>query len=130
MNLAILTAELIDDPLARGYAAMSDAAAAADLNTVYRTRDKTSMTGSEILNAINAGEWTALTDGQRQIVWNILHLDTLNPFGVEATLLVAVFGGGSATITALAAARKENISRAAELGLGFVSPGHVENARY
>lgn len=130
MNLAILTAELTDDPLSRGYAAMSDAAAATDLNAVYRTRNKSSMTGSEILNAVNAGEWTALNDVQRQTVWNILHLGTLNPFGVEATLMIAVFEAGSATITALADARKENISRAAELGLGFVSPGHVENARY
>ncbi len=36
MNFAALQAELTGDPLARGYAAMSDAAAAADLNLVNR----------------------------------------------------------------------------------------------
>ena len=40
-----------------------------------------------------------------------------------------VFGGGSATITALQALRVEAVSRAVELGLGTIYPGHVQNAR-
>ena len=36
-NFLVLQAELRTDPLGRGYAGMSDAAAAADLNTKYRS---------------------------------------------------------------------------------------------
>lgn len=130
MDYGILKSELATDPEGRGYSGMTDAEAATDLNTEYRERDRTSMTGSEVFNAVDMTEWNALTDIQRQTVWNVIHLGTLNPFGREATLLTNVFGGGSATITALAAARKESISRATELGLGFIAPGDVENARY
>ena len=42
---------------------------------------------------------------------------------------MAIFGGGSATITALQAARVESITRAQELELPFVREGHVEFAR-
>jgi hypothetical protein len=61
-------------------------------------------------------------------VWNILHLGNINPFGIEADLMQDIFGA-STTITALQAARKENISRAEELGLGVVGAGQVEEAR-
>lgn len=37
MNIEALKSELTTDPLGRGYAAMTDIAAAADLNTEYRT---------------------------------------------------------------------------------------------
>ena len=129
MDYVALKAELTADPLSRGYSGMSDSAAAADLNTVYRTRPKDTMTGSEILQAINKTEFTALTAANKQLVWDLLHLGTLNPFGVEAALFVDAFGGGSATIAALAAARVDDVSRGEELGLGTVYPGDIENAR-
>jgi hypothetical protein len=130
VNIAVLKAELTDDPLARGYTGMNDAAAAASLNAVNRTTSKSSMTGSEILQAIDETEYLALTDLQRDRVWQILHLGTVDPFGVERDLMVGIFGNESATIVALAAARTNAVSRGAELGLGFVAPGNVENARY
>jgi hypothetical protein len=129
MDYGKLSAELTEDPLVRGYSGMNDAAASADLNTVYREKNKTSMTGSEVLNAIDQTEYNALADANKVLVWNLMALGTLNPFGMESDLLVGAFGGGSATITALAAARKESISRAVELGLGQIAPGDIENAR-
>jgi len=129
MNITALKTELTVDPLARGYSGMTDEQAATDLNTVYRTRNKTSMTGSEVINRVVPAEWNALTDAQQAKAWNIIHLGTLNPFGVEATMLSAIFGAGSATIAALAAARKGNVSRADELGFGFVYAGNVMEAR-
>ena len=99
------------------------------LNAVTQTRNKSSMIGSEVLNAINATEWLAITDAQRQTVWNVVHLGTVNPFGIEATLMVAVFGAGSATIAALVAARVEDVSWATLNGYGFLYPGHLQNAR-
>lgn len=128
-NLFLLKSEIDSDPLTRGYSGMTDAEVAESLNTANRTRNKTTMTGSEILNKIDPTEWNSLTDAQRQTVWDIVHLGTINPFGIEATLMVNIFTGGSTTITALAAARVESISRAQELGLGTVREGTVQQAR-
>lgn len=123
--------ELLNDPLARGYSGMDDQAASDDLNTVYRERNLTSMSSSEVYNAIDQAEWAALTVVDRQELWDILHLGTVNPFGREAQRFTAIFGGGSTTISALADARKEDITRAEELE-GVRSPmksGYVEEAR-
>ena len=128
-DLQALAAELTNDPLARGYSGKNDAEAAADGHTLYRTRQRTSMTGSEVLNAVDAGEWAALTDAQQQTVWDITHLGTVDPYGIEATLMIGVFGAGSQTITNLAAIRQVTITRWDELSLGKVSSGHVEAAR-
>lgn len=129
MDYSKLKDELTDDPLARGYSGMSDTAAAVDLNTAYREQDRTTMTGSEVLNAVDMPEYEALTDANNDKLWQVLHLGTINPFGVEATLLIAIFGAESDTITALAAARKTMISRATELGLGRVKAGYIQAAR-
>ena len=129
MSLAELKAELTAGHPDTGAYNADDGIAATEINAVNRTRNKTSLTGSEVLNNVNAAEWTALTDVQKQEVWDIVHLGELNPFGVEATLLIAIFGGGSVTITALAAARKEDVSRATELGLGTVREDTVTSAR-
>lgn len=128
--MTVLSNELADDPLARGYSGMTDAQATDSLNdTLDRERNRTSMTGSEVLNAVNNTEYLALSASDKDRVWQLLHLGTLNPFGVEADLLLDIFGGGSTTITALVVARKEIISRGAELGLGVVKEGQVQRAR-
>ncbi len=124
-----LKTELTVDDLGRGYSAMLDAAAAADIRTVYRTRPRSTLTGSEVLNAIDKTEFNGKTDAQQKQVWDILHLGTINPFGLEATLFTDIFGGGSVTIIALQAIRQEAVSRGVELGLGFVGHADVQDAR-
>jgi hypothetical protein len=128
--MSVLSDELTNDPLARGYSGMSDVAATADLNTVYRTQNKTDMSPTEVYNNIDLTEYIALSAANKAEIWNILHLgNPLNPFGLEAIRLTAIFGSGSDTITSLQAARTESISRAQELGLGIVKVGHVAEAR-
>lgn len=130
MDLTALKAELLAGHPGTGPYDADDATAAGEMNAVNRTLPKASLTGSEVLNAVDTAEFAALaTDADRQIVWNIVHLGTVNPFGIEATLFTGLFGAGSATITALAAARQRPVSRAVELGLGTVKHGHVETAR-
>ena len=128
-----LEAELLTDPLVppRGYSTMSDQEATDDINTKYRTRNRTSMTSSEVWQAIDIPELRALADGDRSLVMAVLQFDQIDPFGNEVALFLALFGAGSATITALAAARVEPISRAVELEIRLipVRRGHVENAR-
>ena len=124
--MSILSDEISGDPLGRGYSGMSDAEIVTSLNTVDRTQNRSSMTASEVLNAIDIAEWNALSDADQQKIWDVLHIRGINPFGVEATIFVAVFGAGSDTITALQAARVTTVSRATELGIGFVKLGHVQ----
>lgn len=125
----ILKDELVNDPLTRGYSAMTPEEAAANLNTKTRTRLRTSMTSSEVLNQVVVAEFNALTEANKRTIWDILHIGDINPTGVEATIFVNIFGAGSTTISNLSAARTESISRAQELGLGEVKPGHVEEVR-
>lgn len=130
MDYIILKEELDTDPLGRGYSSMTDEEAAADLNTTYCERDRLSMTASEVLNAADQDEYNALSDAAREAFWRILHMGSeLNPFGMEANIMVAIFGVGSDTIAALQVLRKENISRGVELGLGHIRIGHVIHAR-
>jgi hypothetical protein len=130
MNYTKLKDEITNDPEGIGYAGKTDQEVVDLLNVVNRERNRTSMTGSEILNAVATADWAGRTDAQKQVIWDICHLGSVNPFGVEATLMIDAFDGSTgATITALQAARKETISRATELGLGNVKTGYVQEAR-
>ncbi len=120
--------ELLNDPLSRGYSTMTDKAAANDLKTEYRTRNRTSMTASEIFNSINKVEFDALSNANEALIWNVLHLGEINPFGLEAAVFTSVFSSGGPTLTALNSDRKEPISRAVELGIR-VGEGLVAVAR-
>ncbi len=129
--------ELAPDPLARGYSGMTDEEAAADLNTSYRTRNRTSMTGDEIAQQADPAEFNELDDGSTNNTADVkshwLALcgrETINPFAnANAQLVIAIFGGGSTSVSNLNAARVESITRGEELGLGKVKPGHVQDAR-
>jgi hypothetical protein len=136
MDYAILHDELTLDPLARGYAGMTHVEAAADLNTVYRTRNRTAMSGSEIFENTDPAEFAALPEGadvagkatrNKKMEWlSFCGIDSVDPFGPAAQFVINVFGSGSTTVSNLAVARVETISRAEELGLGVVTPGDVE----
>jgi hypothetical protein len=130
VNLQVLNSELISDPLARGYSGMSDAAAAADLNTVYRSRQRAWISGSEVFNATDDVEFAALTDVQKDrwvALCAVASIDVDN--GVAKAMEAALFGPATDTRSNLTALRAENISRAEELGLGVVTPGDVNKAR-
>lgn len=129
MDIDALKAELLTGHPDTGAYDADDAVAAGQLNAVNRTRNKPSLTGSEVLNAVDKTEFNALVAASKQLVWDILHLGELNPFGVEADLMTDMFGGGSTTIAALVVLRVEDVSRAVEIGLGVVKVGHVQMAR-
>ncbi len=120
--------EITNDPNTVGYGPMSNLDVTNSLNALTSSQNRSSMSASEIYNQIDETEWLALTDPQRQEIWDILHLGDVNPFGLEADRFLAIFGAGT-TISALNAARVTAISRGVELGLGFVSLGDVISAR-
>ncbi len=129
MSIANLRVELLAGHPDTGDYNADPSVAASELNAVNRTTNKVTMTASEVYNAVDNTEYIALTTTQQEEIWNIVHLGEINPFGLEATRFTAIFGGGSTTITALAASRTNNVSRAVEIGLGFIKPGNVIEAR-
>lgn len=129
MDIATLKAELVAGHPDTGAYNVDDEIAAGQLNAVNRTTNRSSMTGSEILNEIVKADFNLLAADDQKRVWDIVHLGVVNPFGIEADMMVDIFGGSSATIIALQAARKNNVSRAVELGLGRIGPGNVTEAK-
>lgn len=132
MNIDLLRIELaLNHPTTGVPYDADDAVAATQLNEENVSINKKTMTGSEILNAVDPGEWATRSDEQKQSVWNIVHLGEINPFGVEATLMTGAFSGtpDGLTIAALVEARKIKVSRAMELGLSNIRAGTVAQAR-
>lgn len=134
MDYVILHDELTADPLTRGYSAMSDAEAAADLNTSYRTRTLQRLDQADVYNAVVPAEFTALSADGRREIWDIVQVGGasglwVRPGDTARERFITLFGGQSDTIQALAALLTEDITRAQELGLGTVKPGHVAKAR-
>ena len=127
--MSTLCDEITNDPLARGYATMSAEEVVADLKTEYRTRNRSSMGGQEIWELTVFTDFSALTETQQTQWLTLTSNDSLNPFGNSVELAKSLFGVGSATITALANARIENLSRAEELGLKKVDPEDIEECR-
>jgi len=125
-----LKIEIATDPLTRGYAGMTDQQLVDSLNAVNRTRNRTSMTGDEMFAPTDAAEWQNLS-AANQLLWvSFCGRSEFDPFGgANVAFVTDLFSAGSATLTALAAARVETISRAQELGLRRVKLGHVFNAR-
>ena len=130
MNIAALKAELdAGHPDTGAYTTGNPETAAAELNAVNRTKNKSSLTGDEMFDATVIADWAGLTDHQQQLWVAFTSKDSIDPFGVANVAFVTnLFGAGSDTLTALAALRKDDVSRAVELGLGEVKPGHVTEA--
>ena len=147
-----LATELSTDPLVRGYAGMTDVEAAADLNTVYRTRYR-ALTTRDMLRwgfareglsklrdaADKAGAYTAITDIDRAKAIAAYSITTAGIEGsidvgdpeIDAMLdfLVATGIFVAQDKTDLLTRASESISRATELGLTKVREGTVGRAR-
>ena len=130
MNIQDLKTELTTDPLTRGYAGMTDVAAADSLNTVDRVSPVKSVTGQQIFEAVVPAHYNALSAEYKQLFGVIVGMGTIeiNSTNTKAAL-VAMFTGATATLQALAALQTNTFSRAEELGLGVVYPAHVTHAR-
>lgn len=128
-NIDILKTELTDDPLVRGYSAMTDEAAADSLNTADRTVGKSSMSGDELFQQTDSTEFTGLTAGKQQMWVSFCARDSVDPHAAaNVTFVQFIFGAGD-TLTALSAARDTTVSRASELGIGEAKVGHIQEAR-
>ena len=118
--MRILEDEIANDPLGRGYSAMTDEQLLDSLNTANIDRDRTSITGREVKASVVAAEYTSLSDVQKQQMIELIKRDDLDLFGLDRDILLDIFGGASITVANLVAARTESISRGTEIGWGVV----------
>ncbi len=72
--------------------------------------DRSVLTRSEILQAVDSGEYGLLTGDKLVAFWGLLSVQELNPFGAEADVMQDIFGAGP-TITALNTLRVEQVGR-------------------
>lgn len=129
-QLLLLKAELANDPLSRGYSAMSNEQIVASLNEKNRNHNVESLSGQEMFYNTVTSEYGSLTDSKKNEWLGFCGLGEVDPFNnVVVAFVVYIFGGGSETVAALSAARVELISRAEEGGLPFVTVEDVEKAK-
>lgn len=131
-NLVLLRSELLDDPLVRGYAGMTDQVAANDLNSeeTGRTLLVPTVPTTDIHDAIDPAEYDGLTDLDKAKLSDIFTLNNAStaPGNTRATLL-SIFGAGTASRDNLLALAQQDISRAIEINIGTVHAGDVGAAR-
>lgn len=125
-----LKQELTDDPLERGYSGMTDAVAAVDLNAVNRQVNIATVSRQDVFEAIAIADFTELNAEQKSLLYAIIGMGDVRVNGTNTkAALLSMFGPGTVTRANLAALQKENVSRAAELGLLKVREGEVASAR-
>ena len=148
MDYEILTAELIADPLGRGYAEMTDQEAADAMNAVDRTRNKTPHKAPlwQIKQlCLEQGVWFALKlaaatespiQGAAATAVELIEDDRFENLDLDNAaaqqMLAALAAGGVVTQAqsdAIYALGTETLSRAAELGLPTVALQDIEIAR-
>jgi len=111
------------------YLSMSNTEVETSLNAVTVSKDKGTLSGSELWEATSATEFAALTDAVKAQWLALCGVVSVDPFGPAQPVVIGIFGSGSDTVATLGTLRKFNISRASEIGLSLVKEGHVEMAR-
>lgn len=131
----ILKTEIDSDPLTRGYSGMTDLQVSDSLNTVNRD-NWVPITAAQVYEAVSQSDY----DGLDPVIdaADLAELDRIfslggdiptAPGGRVRNKLIGIFGGGSTTITNLAAIANQKRSRGVEIGWGVVTEADVTRAR-
>lgn len=143
---AALRDELVNDPLSRGYASMSDAEIAASLNVKDRAAQRPIPSAELLAWAAADGRYDKINDAANNhaspAVRSLASAGRLmiQRDGTELNLAIADRAAMVAALvgadvlsaddkTSLEALAIQQTSRAAELGIGVVRAGHVKRAR-
>lgn len=136
IDYAALQAELLAGHPVTGPYDADNQIAADQLNAVNRTRNRDVMTGDEVFEATDQTEFQSLPNGQGNNPDSYGHWlifcarNELNPFSTSNVNFVTdLFSAGSNTLANLNNLRREDISRATELGFPFMESGTVARAR-
>lgn len=126
MNYQILATELA----LPAYSGLTDQAAADLLNANNIAVDVDTVGGVDIFEATTQADYAALTANQKNLYHAIIAMENIRVKGSNTrAALLAMFGVGTQTRTNLSALQTTMISRATQIGLGFVLPGHVQMVR-
>lgn len=126
MNYQILATELA----LPAYSGLSDQAAADALNAKNISVDVESVSGADIFEATTQTDYGALSATQKNLYHALIAMASVQVRGSNTrAALLAMFGAGTQTRTNLGALQTTMISRATQLGLGFVLSGHVQMVR-
>jgi len=115
-------------PVSNAWAADAEAAAAQG-NTVDMEENINSLSGDQLFTSTDATEFAALTDVKKQLWVGWCNSDRDPHNAANVAFVTFIFGGGSATIAALALLRKRAVSLFAKEGLGNVTTANVKEAR-
>ena len=130
MDYVALKAELAAGHPGTGTYNPNHEIAADQLNAPNCEEDVESVTGQDIFEAVAPGEYNALSADYKALLHAIIGMGTILVNGTNTkAALTAMFGAGTNTRANLAALQKRIVSRAVERRLGFVYPGHVQDAR-
>lgn len=124
-----LKAEVTGDPGSRGYSTMTDREAAEDLNLKRIASDRSEVPSIEVLGSIKPADYP--TDARMQSYLQVLFSQPEIPLADPEIrgALAAIFSGKAGTLANLQGLEQRNISRAEELGLGFIKAGFIAAVR-
>ena len=133
-NVDLLRTELADDPIPKGYSAMSDEEVAVSLNddASGRTLPVDEFSSARIYEMVDTSEFNDLVASDKEVVERVFGLGEgidVSPSSKARAVLLNAFGAGTSSRTAMVAAVSRAVSRAEELGIGIVRVGHVQEAR-
>lgn len=108
----------------------ADAYEAADQgNLVNCEEDVESISGQELFEAVVPADYAGLSAEHKSLLHALIGMGTIWVIGSNTRdALVAMFTG-TPTLTALGELQKRAVSHFQKEGLGFIYPGHIENAR-
>ncbi len=126
MNYQTLATELA----LPAYTGLTDQQAADALNARNISVDVEGATGADILEATVPAEYNALAAAQKDVWLAMIVMPSLHLDGANTRLFLAnMFGQGTQTRANLIAMQSGLMSRATQIGLGVVLPGHVQMVR-
>jgi hypothetical protein len=114
------------------YGALSDAQAADELNTVDKSENRASMSGSEIWENTDSTQFNdvGISDTKRAQWLALCGIASIDPFGPAVAVATEIFVGVAGnTLSNLSTARTDTVSRAGQLGLSNVQPEDIRIAR-
>ncbi len=133
VDLVKLKAEVIGDPISRGYAGMTDLEVSLDGHLLIRddSDPPTFISAATLWNAFDPTEYDALGPDDQAVVDFIGDLGSDVPVsaGLIKNKVFGVFGSGTTSRANIIALTAKLISRWNELEIGFVREGHVATVR-
>lgn len=132
MDYVRLKSEIMSDPAALGYAGKTDQQIADLLNSMAmgRSIERSVIPAHEIIEATVPADWALLLATEKQRYQTIVAAGQVNLKGPNTRALFgAMFGAGTQTRANLIALQSVAVSRAQEINLGRVEPGHVAKGR-